>query len=375
MRKTPFFTGVITLLLAFVSPRAAQSSEAAKDNESSTAAMEVIHVVKMPIVSKYGYRGQMGDIIELNDGQLLFAYRSGWWGGEKGPIYVRRSQDGGQTWSDDQLLVKQLDQNQKPYYGHPGFERLANGDILLSYIYAYYPYAQSYFRRSRDDGKTWSDQQTLTPHPGYNLVHNDKLLQLTSGRIVVPVDYESQSEGGDHSGYVGYTLYSDDGGLSWHPSENMVNMLPLEYQEPHVVELSDGRLMMLGRTYSGFVARAFSDNGGQSWSEGEAMKDWKLSKNASALNVKRIPATGDLLLVRCTGEGKSGEIRTPFASAISQDEGETWIHERVIAGDPEDDYGYPSMTFLRDGRTVLIGFHARNGLHMARVDVDWFYGK
>ena len=43
--------------------------------------------------------------------------------------------------------------------------------------------------------------------------------------------------------------------------------------------------------------------------------------------------------------------------------------------DPEDDYGYPSLTLLRDSRTALVLFHARDGLHLARIDVDWFYAE
>jgi sialidase-1 len=112
-----------------------------------------------------------------------------------------------------------------------------------------------------------------------------------------------------------------------------------------------------------------------------------LPSHSSALHVSRIPSTGDLLLVRSTGDGGKapGErplvfnrldgrkhgIRTPLTTVISQDEGRSWINERVIAGDPYGDYGYPGVLHLDD--VTLISYHALDGLHVARIRPGWFY--
>ena len=73
-------------------------------------------------------------------------------------------------------------------------------------------------------------------------------------------------------------------------------------------------------------------------------------------------------------QGERGKYRrTPFVSAISKDEGRSWVQQRVIAGDPNDDYGYPSLTFMDE--VALISYHKRDGLYVAHVPVDWFYGK
>lgn len=69
--------------------------------------------------------------------------------------------------------------------------------------------------------------------------------------------------------------------------------------------------------------------------------------------------------------GPEGRYRTPFVAAISQDEGQTWINERIIAGDPDDDYGYQSVLFIDD--VAIISYHARDGLHVARIGIGWFY--
>ncbi len=132
---------------------------------------------------------------------------------------------------------------------------------------------------------------------------------------------------------------------------------------------------------------AHSDDQGESWSSGELMEELRLPTQSSALHVSRIPSSGDLLLVRSTGDGgvepderpwvtekltgKEMHIRTPLTSAISKDDGRSWSNERVIAGDPYGDYGYPSVMHLQ--RVTLVTYHALDGLHVARIPAGWFY--
>jgi len=338
---------------------------------------EDIHVVSLP-KGTYGYRSMPGSMCALQDGRLLLCYsRMSPEGERDGSIAARHSGDGGKTWGDEFVLVPRPKPDGPDYYCHPSLLRLANGQLLLSVIYGSGTtplFGHNYYRRSADDGATWGDQLIVTPHPGYNIIHNDKFIQLSTGRIVAPIEFERVTTGDDHAGYVSYTVYSDDNGYSWRESANMVDMLPVEAQEPHVAELRDGRLMMLMRTYSGYVARADSTDRGETWSEGRPVPELKLPQNSSALNVKRIPGTGDLLLLRCSGGPESGpRIRTPFVSVLSKDDGDTWENERVLRGDPEEDYGYPSLLFV-DG-LALISYHQRDGLHVLRIGTEWFYGQ
>ena len=350
---------------------AEETAASESDQRASGVFFDDVHAIGQP-KHKWGYRGMLGDIEVLRDGSLLLAY--GRDGGKGQSIAARVSKDQGKTWGPEFSLVTRPKPEGKDGYYHPGFLRLTNGQILLSYFYStggppYY--GHTYYRRSTDDGKTWGDQFVITPYPGYNVIHNDKLIQLASGRLIAPGEREHKPSPGGHAGYVSFVFYSDNNGYNWYRSKNEVNALPIEAQEPHVVELKDGRLMMLCRTYSGFVLRAYSEDQGVTWSRGEPVRELKLSANSSALNVKRIPPKGGLLLLRTTG-GKAG-YRTPFVSVISRDDGKTWINERVIAGDPDNDYGYPFLTFLDD--LALVGYHKRDGLYVARISVDWFYGK
>ena len=324
-----------------------------------------------------GPRGMPGDIVALKDGTLLMSYTV------DGGIVGIKSSDNGKTWGQPFSLVAAPKPPAKFRYAHPSFLRLANGELLLSYIYTTHPtkpyFGHNYYRRSADDGKTWTEQFIMTPHPGYVLVHNDRLFTLSSGRIVAMAEYKAHMPSTrDHSGFVGLAFYSDDLGHSWQASKNTVDMQPVEVQEADGVELKDGRVMMFARTYSGFPVRAYSKDQCETWSKGEPIEALKMPY-AGLPTVRRIPSTGDLLFLWISERSVDKHDpkihrRCALSSAISQDEGATFIQQRHLARDPEDDFGYQCIEFLGDDLAV-IAYHARDGLHVARVGIDWFYGK
>ena len=327
----------------------------------------------------HGPRCMPGDVIELKDGSFLMSYTKN---NDNGIMGIK-STDRGKSWGKAFDLVVRPKPPARGGYRIPGFLRVKNGDILLSYIYTTHPatpyYGHNYYRRSADEGRTWTDQFVMTPHPGYVIVHNDRFATLASGRIVVPAEYKAHfpSER-DHSGYVGMTFHSDDLGHSWHPSRNVVDMQPVEVQEAAVVELRDGRVMMFARTYSGFPVRAYSSDGCETWTKGRKMSRLPMPY-AGLPTVKRIPATGDLLFIwnsERSIDKKDPKIhrRCALTCAVSKNEGKTFGEFRHIRRDPEDDLGYQSLTFIGDDLAV-VSYHARNGLHVARIGVDWFYGK
>lgn len=334
------------------------SADDAKDSSGKATVFEDILLAE-----KYPGIGSPGDLQLLDDGRLLMSFDKDW------GVYARYSDDLGKTWGPECTLAARPQPHADHCYVHSSFIEAANGDLLLFYQYYVYGtrpvYKVNYYRRSLDGGKTWGDQLAM----GNDGLFNDKLIRLESGRLIAPVEREAEIGDSDHRGYVSYVYYSDDNGYSWRKSSNEVNVLPVEAQEPHVVELKDGRLMMFCRTYSGYVLRSYSTDKGVTWSKGEPVKDLILSQDSSALSLKRIPATGDLLLLRTTGG--TAPNRTPLVSAISSDDGATWEHERVIAGDPTEIYGYPGVQFT--DKLALIGFSSRKGAHLARISINWFY--
>ena len=318
-----------------------------------------------------GYRGIMGDLIVLKEGSIMMSFT------EDG-IKAMKSLDRGKTWSKPFSLLA------NPTYGniaHPSFVRLDNGEILISYIYRTLPdtpyYGHNYYRRSTDEGKTWTDQFILTPYPGYVNVHNDRIHRLSTGRLLATAAYKKYFPNTrDHNGYVGMTFYSDDQGHSWQPSKNMVDMAPIEVQEGDCVELRDGRVMMFARSYSNYAVRAYSQDYGETWSKGELMKEIEMPY-AGLPTVRRIPSTGDLVFIWISGMSQDKDQpeikrRSVLSCAISKDEGKTIVKKRDIANDKNDDFGYQCVEFLNDEQ-MLVGYHCREGIRMARIGIDWLY--
>jgi sialidase-1 len=340
----------------------------------AAAPFEETYAVKVPR-SVYGPRGMMGDFIMLKDGTLMMSFT------RDGSIAAVQSPDQGKTWGEPVTLVAKPQPPAQGAFCHSSFLRLANGNILLSYIYgtdAVPYYGHNYYRLSADEGKTWTDQFIATPNPGIIYAHNDRLMTLSTGRILSIIELKAYKPStDDHSGYVGAACFSDDQGLSWKISKNTVDMQPIEVQEADAVELKDGRIMMFARTYSGHPARAYSSDGGETWSKGEMIQELS-QPYAGFPAVRRIPSTGDLLFMWCgeksTPETGGSPRRCALACAISQDEGKTFIHQRTIARDPEDDFGYQCIEFVGND-LAIVGYHSRDGLRVARIGIDWFYEK
>jgi hypothetical protein len=134
-----------------------------------------------------------------------------------------------------------------------------------------------------------------------------------------------------------FTYYSDDEGRTWQRSINeAVALLDRGIRgaygmgEPAVVELKDGRLMMLGRTELGRPFLSYSQDRGATWDEPEPSS---LVSPAAPCNLKRIPQTGDLLVIWnqiSPWETMTGVYRHRLSCAVSSDEGRTWQHHKNL---------------------------------------------
>jgi len=316
-------------------------------------------------------RNGEADIVALKNGDLLLGY--GRWEADgsdfgRAEIWGKVSHDGGRTWGEDRVLVPN---EGKLTTFEVGFLRLRSGDLLISYCSKdSTEQCAVNFRRSRDEGKTWGDHFRYAiprPYSGYTGINNDRLLQLRSGRILLPV-YDGSVHG---TPLVCLVLYSDDDGRTWrHSSQVSVRDLSADDKwgvgEPPVVELKDGRVMMTVRTNLGIMGQAYSTDGGATWGKLRPIKG--LVSPCSPHSIARLPQTGDLLLVW----NNTTDKRDPLNTAISRDEGETWEHIRVL--DRGGLLCYTSITPLGD--RVLLAYYAPPdlSLRLQSVPVRWFYG-
>jgi sialidase-1 len=136
---------------------------------------------------------------------------------------------------------------------------------------------------------------------------------------------------------------------------------------------------MMIRTQMGQIYVALSPDGGDTWSDA---KPWGVRSPESPATVRRIPATGDLLLVWNDnyepGKEHSGK-RRPLTAAISHDDGQTWKHHRNLEDRGNQSYAYTSLTFDRD--RVLLSYYVgddktgRISSKFRSLPLTWFYEK
>ncbi len=121
-----------------------------------------------------------------------------------------------------------------------------------------------------------------------------------------------------------FSYYSDDNGRTWKAGREVQNPDNIITQEPGLIELANGNIMMFIRTDAGFQYISFSSDKGETWSPAERSD---IRSPLSPASIERISFTGDLLMVWNNNGGEDPVMkgkRTPLTVAISKDEGKTW---------------------------------------------------
>lgn len=383
-------------------------------------AFECYESVAAPLSCR-AFRNSEGTIVEVSGGRLLLVYDEFY-----GPPYRwdidhdfwesrvvgRFSEDLGRTWGEA-FVIQPNDAGINIL--SPCLLRLQSGELALFYrkTESVNPTIMvGYMRRSFDEGRTWSAEVCLPDRlPGgmerylaqrlFGPDGQDSVLQLSTGRILVTGGRSLEARL-DATGVSWVTrvnalcLYSDDNGETWQRGEGEISAPQRGAMEPYIVELGDGRLLAVMRTQMGHVYKAYSDDRGEHWTESEPIREFVAPE--SCPNLKRIPTTGDLMLVfnrSYTPGADHGGPRNPLSAALSSDEGRTWRFARDIIvrekGVWQDQKGNkhewswslsnPSLTFAQ-GKAIVSCYEgvARRGtacspssLLVKVFDIDWLY--
>lgn len=302
-------------------------------------------------------RNSEGDFITLKDGKILFIYShfSGNSGSDFGNGYLasRYSIDKGKTWStEDQLVVKQ---EGTMNVMSVSLLRLNNGTIALFYARKNSEEdCMPMMRISTNEARTWSDPVScIADKQGYFVLNNNRVVQLKSGRLLMPVALHKTSNGKWQNKATIYAYYSDNNGATWICSDAVPNNSDIITQEPGVVELRKGIIMMFIRASGGIQQLSYSKDKGETWSHIESSN---IKSPLSPASITRIPSTGDLLMV--WNNNGQDQKRTPFNIGISKDEGKSWSHIKTLEVDPDGWYCYTAIHFT--DKDVLLGHCAGN---------------
>lgn len=324
-----------------------------------------------------------GSIVALRDGRLLYTtteFDANSSDFAKARIVAVESADEGRSWGPKKVLQENTDGMNVMSASLFRLLPNSNYDGPIGFLYLKknsYTDLHALLRVSNDEGAEFGPSIEATPAPGYHVVNNDRVTVLSTGRLVAPTSSTPDvHQKGSH--FIASCFLSDDRGATWRRSRTTVDYAKRGAMEPEVIEREDGSLLMHIRTQAGHIAVSESSDGGETWSEA---KSWGVTAPEAPSTLRRIPSTGDWLLVwndsAKPGEGHVG-ARTPLSAALSSDEGKTWSRPLTIEADPQHTYAYTSLMFYR-GRALLTYYRGpaswqRLDSRFRSIPIGRFYG-
>ena len=322
-------------------------------------------------------RAGEGSIVALRDGRLLLLYSRFSGPGDADPaVVVRRvSSDLGETWSEPRVEFS-------PPVGalnimSVSLLRLHDGRIAWLYLVKWSQERCSpVFLCSEDEGTTWSQPRAITDNPEYYTINNDRLIQCGDGTLVVP--YARWAREGDNLEERGNMpcgiFFSRDGGRVWESSTHEVRHTPEIFQpprfvdqnlldeglhkqlkerrcivqEPGVVELRDGRILLYMRSVWSII-RCIAAGVGEPWKQAGPLEGFHVC--CGPQTIRREPTSGTLVMFYndrnpIPWPRPEFAFRTPLSVAVSRDDGMTWERRGQLEGDDKN-YCYYSLLFYQ----------------------------
>lgn len=257
-------------------------------------------------------------------------------------IIIRRSSDNGKTWSDIETVVDFP-------YGQSASDPSMIVDHVTNEIFLFYNFMNLetekdiyylHVVKSADNGKTWSQPEDITSQIAKPEWHKDFKF-ITSGRGIQT-----------RSGKLLHTMVnlnsglhlfgSDDHGKTWYFIDTPIQ--PAD--ESKVIELTDGSLMINARVNKAGIRYVHrSTDEGQTWTTTPAPELIDPGCNASIIRYTDTKDGYDKNRLLFSN-AKSEKGRVNMTVRISYDEGKTWSEGKTIY---EGASAYSDMTILENG--------------------------
>ncbi len=312
-------------------------------------------------------------IVEAVDGSLLAfceGRKSG--RGDAGDIDIlmKRSEDGGKTWSSQKVLWDDgVNTCGNPC---PVVDRMTGAVFLLLTHNLGHDHESDIIRKtaestrtvwvmsSKDHGVTWSEPREITsttkdPDWGWYATGPGNGIQIQHGPrkgwLIIPCDHSYDDENGKERGgpfeYGSHTIYSKDHGRTW----ELGGVIRPKVNECQVVELisgngGNGTLLMNMRSYFGDHRRrhAVSYDGGLSWTEPQRVEELvEPVCQASMISHRSTKNPGSSLLLYLNPAATNR--RHNMSIRVSVDNGKSWPYIQTLYPGPS---AYSSMVALPD---------------------------
>jgi hypothetical protein len=224
---------------------------------------------------------------------------------------------------------------------------------------------------SDDNGRTWSAPVPFAPKPTRSMIRN--LYRTSWGEWLLPYQYQPTRDNTEAS-------FMDDPGKlpqrngvlvgpspdgPWQAAKHELVASP-GWAEVNVVELSDGRLVMLCRTQTGVLHRSDSVDRGRTWSD---YVPTDIPNPASKFRLFKLPDGRIALLhnpnpdFRHPNDKRNCSVgRSPLSLWISDDDLRTWSYRRDICV-------FPGALEYPDGELDADGLHLHFAFDYNRHDV------
>lgn len=298
-------------------------------------------------------------------------------------LLLKRSTDGGHTWSDTQLVTTELGMtcgNPCPVVDH------ATGTIWLPFCKNLAEGPQGmiiegkaprtvWMTRSDDDGLTWATPWEITadvkkPNWTWYATGPCHGIQMRSGRLVVPCDYNVGIKYTWEDPYRSHVIYSDDHGATWKAGEAPPGG---DTNECAVAETADGALYLNCRNRKGPRGRAiaWSRDGGQTFCP--LAWDDTLIEPVCQAAVARYTLAEKHDRNRMLFSNPASTLRNRMTLRLSYDEGLTWPVMRVLHGGPA---AYSDLAVAPDMAICCLYENGENTsaydyITLARLDLEW----
>ena len=234
-----------------------------------------------------------------------------------------------------------------------------NGELLLFYkIGPNVAGWTGWMKRSKDNGKTWSEREAL-PEGFLGPIKNKP--ELVNAVLLCPSSTEK-------TGWKAHIEFTPDNGRTWTKTDAINDPKTIQAIQPSILKHKDGRLQILCRSRNTTLNESWSSDGGKTWSE---MKASALPNNNSGTDAVTLKDGRQLLVYNhllptsswINGKGP----RTPLNVAVSKD-GKTWNAALVLEDSPVSQYSYPSVIQTKDGLVHIVYTWRRERIKHVVVD-------